>query len=131
MDQLYNFFIGSTAANYVEAGFSEREAEAMTWIANQKPMGKFYGFLSGSFMAAAWGHWHNRIFAHFGIKCNRIYTQLFILGVQSALSTGIHQSRRLLDLLAALRCQRAVREPALPQQQSIHCQPAIPRVRIH
>lgn len=81
MDQLYNFFIGSTTANYVEAGFSQREAEAMTWIANQKPMGKFYGFLSGSFMAVAWGHWHNRIFAHFGIKCNRIYTQLFILGV--------------------------------------------------
>ena len=85
MDQIYSFFIGNTATNYVEAGFSDREAEAMAWIADQKPRGKFFGFLAGSFMALSWGHWHNRIFAHFGIKCNKIYTQLAILGVNHIL----------------------------------------------
>ncbi len=81
MDQLHNFFIGNTTTNYVEAGFSEKEAEAIAWIADQKPKGKFYGFVAGSFMALSWGHWHNRIFGHFGIKISKIYTQLAILGV--------------------------------------------------
>jgi len=81
MDYLYNFFIGKSAVNYVEAGFSDREAEAMAWIAEQKPRGKFYGTLVGSFMAFAWGHWHERIFSHFGFKCKRIYTQLAIISV--------------------------------------------------
>ena len=58
MDQLYSFFIGNTATNYVEAGFSEREAQAMAWIADQKPLGKFYGTLSGAFIAFSWGHFH-------------------------------------------------------------------------
>lgn len=81
MDQLFSFFVGNTTANYVESGFSDREAQAMAWIADQKPKGKFYGTLSGSFMALCWGHWHDRIFAHFGVKCNRVYTQVAILGV--------------------------------------------------
>lgn len=84
MDLLHDFFIGKSAVHYVEAGFSDREAEAMTWIAEQKPRGKFYGALTGSFMAFAWGHWHDRIFAHFGFKCKRIYTQLAILSVTPA-----------------------------------------------
>ena len=50
-------------------------------MAEQKPRGKFYGFVTGSLVALSWGHWHDRIFAHFGIKGNRIYTQLAILGV--------------------------------------------------
>jgi hypothetical protein len=81
MDQLFSFFIGNTASHYVEMGFSDREAQAMAWISEQKPKGKFYGVLSGSFMALTWGHFHERIFSHLGIKCNRIYTQLAILGV--------------------------------------------------
>jgi hypothetical protein len=81
MDQIYNFFIGNTVSNYVEVGFSDREAQAMTWISQQKPQGKFYGVLGGSFLAFTWGHFHERIFGQFGIKCNRIYTQLAILGV--------------------------------------------------
>lgn len=81
MDRLQSFFVGNTSANYVEVGFSEREAKAMAWIADQKPLGKFAGFISGSFVALTWGHWHNRLLAHIGLKCNKIYTQLFILGV--------------------------------------------------
>lgn len=81
MDQIYNFFIGNTANNYVEVGFSDREAQAMAWIADQKPKGKFLGFVGGSFLAFTWGHWHHKIFGYYGIKCNKIYTQLAILGV--------------------------------------------------
>ena len=54
----------------------------MAWISEQKPKGKFYGFLAGSFLAFSWGHWHERIFGTFGIRCNRLYTQLAILGVR-------------------------------------------------
>jgi hypothetical protein len=81
MDQLHDFFIGKSAVHYVEAGFSDREAEAINWMAEQKPRGKFYGTLTGTFMAITWGHWHDRITTHFGFKCKRIYTQLAILGV--------------------------------------------------
>ncbi len=83
MDHLYAFFIGNTATNYVESGFSERESQAMTWIADQKPLGKFLGFLGGSFLAFSWGHWHYRFFNSFGIKCSKLYTQLAILGVNN------------------------------------------------
>jgi len=81
MNILYNYFIGNTGANYVEVGFSDREGQAMAWLAEQKPKGKFYGTLVGAFMAFSWGHWHDRIFSHFGLKCKRLYTQLAILGV--------------------------------------------------
>lgn len=81
MDQIYNFFIGNTANNYVEVGFSDREAQAMAWIADQKPKGKFLGAVGGSFLALSWGHWHHKIFGYYGIRCNKIYTQLAILGV--------------------------------------------------
>ena len=81
MDQLYDFFVGHTATNYVEAGFSNNEASAMAWIADQKPMGKFFGALTGGFIALAWGHWHDRIMKHFGLKCSKVYSQLFVLGV--------------------------------------------------
>ena len=81
MDQIYNFFIGNTANNYVEVGFSDREAQAMAWIADQKPKGKFLGVVGGSFLALSWGHWHHKIFGYYGIKCNKLYTQLAILGV--------------------------------------------------
>ena len=84
MDQLHSFFIGDTATNYVEAGFSDREAQAMAWIADQKPLGKFYGALSGSFVALTWGHFHNKIFGSIGLKFPRYYTQLAILGVPIA-----------------------------------------------
>ena len=81
MDQVHNFFIGNTATNYVEAGFSDREAEAMAWIADQKPLGKFVGVLSGSFVAFGWGHFHHRIFGSIGLKCNKLWTQLAIVSV--------------------------------------------------
>eukprot|EP00178_Gracilaria_changii_P021035 TRINITY_DN6236_c0_g1_i1.p1 TRINITY_DN6236_c0_g1~~TRINITY_DN6236_c0_g1_i1.p1 ORF type:complete len:133 (-),score=9.75 TRINITY_DN6236_c0_g1_i1:297-695(-) len=80
MDQIHNFFIGNTAANYVEAGFSNTEAEAMAWIADQKPLGKFVGVLTGSFVAYGWGHWHHRIFGSIGLRCSKLYTQLAIVG---------------------------------------------------
>jgi hypothetical protein len=57
----------------------------MAWIADQKPKGKFYGFLTGAFIAVSWGHWHYKIFNKLGIKCNKIYTQLAILGVNLCL----------------------------------------------
>lgn len=53
----------------------------MAWIADQRPKGKYWGFITGSFLAVAWGHWHYRIFAHLGLRCSKIYTQLAILGV--------------------------------------------------
>ena len=53
----------------------------MAWIADQKPMGKFYGALAGGFLALTWGHWHHRIMKHFGIKCSKVYSQLFLLAV--------------------------------------------------
>jgi hypothetical protein len=74
MDHLRNFFLGNTTTHYVEVGFSEREAQAMAWIAEQKPKGKFYGFLVGSFVALSWGHWHDRITVHFGVRFSRLVT---------------------------------------------------------
>jgi hypothetical protein len=58
MDQLHNFFVGNTQMNYVESGFSDREAQAMAWLADQKPKGKLAGLFAGSFLAFTWGHWH-------------------------------------------------------------------------
>lgn len=42
----------------VEVGFSEEEAKAMSWIADQKPKGKSIGLATGAFLAFSWGHWH-------------------------------------------------------------------------
>lgn len=42
----------------MENGFSEGEAEAMSWIAKQKAKGKLYGATTGLFLAVSWGHWH-------------------------------------------------------------------------
>lgn len=53
----------------------------MAWIADQKPLGKFYGTIGGSFVALTWGHFHDRIFGSIGLKFGRHYTQLAILGV--------------------------------------------------
>lgn len=53
----------------------------MTWIAERKSKGKFIGLISGGFLAFAWGHWHDRIFANFGIRCSRLYTQAAIIAV--------------------------------------------------
>nr|BAJ97594.1 predicted protein [Hordeum vulgare subsp. vulgare] len=53
----------------------------MAWISEQKPKGKFYGALAGSFLAFSWGHWHHRIAATFGLRCSKVYTQLAILGI--------------------------------------------------
>ena len=76
----------------------------MAWLSEQKPKGKFYGLLAGSFMAASWGHWHDRIFSHFGIRCSRLYTQLAILGVPSS-------PRRSRSSLATTSPATGAREP--------------------
>lgn len=81
MDQIHAFFFGNTKMNYVESGFSDREAEAMSWLADQKPKGKMSGLFAGTFLAFAWGHWHERLLGYFGIRCNKIYWQLLIVGV--------------------------------------------------
>jgi len=51
----------------------------MSWIAEQKPKGKFIGLLAGTFLAASWGHWHDRIVSYLRFNFNRRYTQLFII----------------------------------------------------
>ena len=51
----------------MEVGFTEEEARAMTWIAEQKAKGKFVGATSGLFLALTWGHWHHRILAYFNL----------------------------------------------------------------
>ena len=81
MDQISSFFIGNTTMHYVEGGFSDREASAMAWIADQKPLGKYVGTVTGSFVALTWGHFHQRVMSHFSIRCSKLYSQLFILGV--------------------------------------------------
>jgi hypothetical protein len=53
----------------------------MAWIADQKPVGKFYGTIAGAFIATTWGHFHHRIFGSIGLKFNKLYTQLAIVGV--------------------------------------------------
>lgn len=54
----------------------------MAWIADQKPLGKFFGTLSGAFIAFTWGHFHERFFGSIGLKFSRRYTQVAIIGVQ-------------------------------------------------
>lgn len=65
----------------MEVGFSEEEAEAMSWIAQQKAQGKFVGAASGLFLAVSWGHWHTRILSHFNFHFSQRFTQLGIIMV--------------------------------------------------
>lgn len=83
-----DFLSGNTKLRYVtkqitqmECGFSDSEAEAMAWIAQQKAKGKFVGATSGLFMAITWGHWHDRITQMLKFSFNRRITQLGIIMV--------------------------------------------------
>ena len=87
MDQLRRFFAGDTVHHYIENGFSEEEARALTWIGEQKPKGKFYGLISGAFVVATWRQWHQRIFGQFGIRGGLIWSQIFIVGVVGRLGS--------------------------------------------
>jgi|688.fasta_scaffold147788_1 hypothetical protein len=53
----------------------------MSWISEQKPKGKFYGLIVGSFLAHGWGHWHDRIMSYFRVHWNKRFTQLAMVGV--------------------------------------------------
>lgn len=66
----------------MENGFSEGEAEAMTWIAQQKAKGKFMGATAGLFMGVAWGHWHDQLLSRFRLNFNKRLTQLGIIMVK-------------------------------------------------
>jgi hypothetical protein len=63
----------------MEVGFNEGEAEALSWIAQQKAKGKFFGATSGLFLALTWGHWHHRILAYFKLNFSMRFTQLGII----------------------------------------------------
>lgn len=60
----------------------------MSWIAEQKPKGKFFGLLTGIFLAASWGHWHDRIVSYLKFSFNRRYTQFYIIAVFLLLIKG-------------------------------------------
>jgi len=66
----------------------------MSWIAEQKPKGKFFGLVTGLFLAASWGHWHDRIVSYLKFSFNRRYTQFYIIAVIFLLIKGICLSRR-------------------------------------
>jgi len=53
----------------------------MSFIAEQKPKGKFVGLVSGAFLAVSWGHWHDRIMSYFRFNWNKRYTQFYIVAV--------------------------------------------------
>jgi len=53
----------------------------MSWIAEQKPKGKFYGLTVGSFIAFGWGHWHDRVMSYLRFHWHKGFTQLAIVGV--------------------------------------------------
>lgn len=53
----------------------------MSFIAEQKPKGKFVGLVSGAFLALSWGHWHDRIMSYFRFNWNKRYTQFYIVAV--------------------------------------------------
>lgn len=53
----------------------------MSFIAEQKPKGKFVGLVSGVFLAVSWGHWHDRIMSYFRFNFNKRYTQFYIVAV--------------------------------------------------
>ena len=68
----------------MECGFSNEEAEAMTWIAQQKAKGKFVGASLGLFLAFSWGHWHDRLTQLLRLNFNRRITQLGIIIVHTS-----------------------------------------------
>eukprot|EP00178_Gracilaria_changii_P022757 TRINITY_DN67866_c0_g1_i1.p1 TRINITY_DN67866_c0_g1~~TRINITY_DN67866_c0_g1_i1.p1 ORF type:complete len:140 (-),score=3.04 TRINITY_DN67866_c0_g1_i1:108-527(-) len=51
----------------------------MSWIAQQKARGKFWGASTGLFLAISWGHWHDRILGYFRINYSKRLTQLGII----------------------------------------------------
>lgn len=53
----------------------------MSWIAEQKPKGKFIGLVAGSFLALSWGHWHDRIMSYFKLSWSKRYTQFYFVAV--------------------------------------------------
>ena len=54
----------------------------MSWIAQRKSKGKFYGAATGLFLAATWGHWHDRILRAFRFHFPRGITQFGIVIVK-------------------------------------------------
>lgn len=60
----------------------------MSFIAEQKPKGKFIGLMGGLFLAFSWGHWHDRILSYFRFSFNKRYTQFYI--VAAAVIFGDH-----------------------------------------
>jgi hypothetical protein len=53
----------------------------MSWIADQKPKGKFIGLVTGTFLAFAWGHWHDRFTSYFRFNWNKRFSQFFFVAV--------------------------------------------------
>jgi hypothetical protein len=53
----------------------------MSWIAEQKPKGKFIGLVTGVFLALSWGHWHDRVMSYFKFNWNKRYSQFFFIAV--------------------------------------------------
>jgi hypothetical protein len=53
----------------------------MAWIASQKPRGKFYGLVTGSFLAFAWGNWHDRIINYFNYSFSKRISQFGLITV--------------------------------------------------
>ena len=68
----------------------------MSWIAEQKPKGKFMGLVGGSFLAVSWGHWHDRILSYFRYSFSRRYTQFYIVAVSTFIIIGVYYIWRLL-----------------------------------
>jgi type IV secretory pathway TraG/TraD family ATPase VirD4 len=60
----------------------------MSWIAEQKPKGKFMGLVAGSFLAYSWGHWHDRIISYFRFGFSKRYTQFYIVAVSTFIIIG-------------------------------------------
>jgi hypothetical protein len=53
----------------------------MSFIASQKAKGKFYGCVTGTFLAFSWGHWHHRLLANIPFRFSKIYTQIAMIAV--------------------------------------------------
>lgn len=53
----------------------------MSWIAEQKPKGKFIGLAAGTFLAFSWGQWHDKITSYFRFSWSKRTSQFFIIAV--------------------------------------------------